>query len=302
MTDSGFCDKDYKNLSSMHFLKTIQTVPEGLEPESLTCILTLLGVKNIPKYLRGYAEALGENIPLDQNDLILRGSWFALDESACCTVPTQAPEHIKTNIPISYYRIGDYKSLLILPGLAGQVENIHTHPPYACAGQAAKNLRPRGNALLETLFDSLCDEKRCMIPWGQSRAAKLPPFPKPAAVICGTQIVKGIAKLLDMKLVDVPGATGDIDTDLKAKVDATLSAAKENDFVLLHINGADEASHRRDSIEKQSFLQRIDLLVLPRLISSQHTVFVAADHSTDPFTGCHRGEFQPLYTNQKRKE
>lgn len=298
MTDPAFSVKDYKTLSSMKFLKNVRTVPEGFEPESLTCILTLLGVKQIPLYLRGYVEALGSGIAVHPDDLILRGSWFSLDSSGCCTVPTCAPAHISIDLPVSHHHIGDYKSLIVLPGLADDVENICTHPPYACAGQVARRLRPSGNGLLEALFDALCDTKQCMIPWGQSRTAIVAPFPKSAAVICGTQIVKGIAKLLNMKLVNVPGATGDIDTDLQAKTDAALCAAEENDFVLLHFNGADEASHRRDNEQKQTFLQSVDVKVLTRLIASKHTVFVCADHSTDPHTGCHCGEFQPLYTNR----
>lgn len=45
-----------------------------------------------------------------------------------------------------------------------------------------------------------------------------------------------------MELFPVKGATGDVDTDLDAKTEAALRAAERCPFVLLHINGADEAA------------------------------------------------------------
>ena len=56
-----------------------------------------------------------------------------------------------------------------------------------------------------------------------------------------------------MDLIPVRGATGDTDTDLTAKVAATLQAAQKYPFVLLHINGADEAAHRKHAKEKSNF-------------------------------------------------
>ncbi|MEG2174683.1 MAG: hypothetical protein RR135_04260, partial [Oscillospiraceae bacterium] len=132
---------------------------------------------------------------------------------------------------------------------------------------------------------------------GQSRTTPLPPFPLHSAVICGTGVVRGIAKLLNMALIDVPGATGDIDTDLAAKTDAALRAAQDDPFVLLHINGADEASHRHDRVQKKRFLSEVDRLVLKRLIHCEHTVYVMADHETDPVSGLHGGTIQPVYYN-----
>ncbi len=81
-----------------------------------------------------------------------------------------------------------------------------------------------------------------MLLWGQSVPVALPPFPQKSAVICGKELVKGIARLLHMELFPVKGATGDVDTDLDAKTEAALRAAERCPFVLMHINGADEAA------------------------------------------------------------
>jgi len=78
MTDSQFSAAAYPNLASMDLLRYVDTT-QGHEAESLGCILRLLGVKDVPPHLRGYAEALGAGIPVGERDLVLRGSWYALD-------------------------------------------------------------------------------------------------------------------------------------------------------------------------------------------------------------------------------
>lgn len=87
-------------------------------------------------------------------------------------------------------------------------------------------------------------------------------------------------------------------TDLDAKTEAALRAAERCPFVLLHINGADEAAHRHDSAEKETFLRRVDDRVLSRLLASEHEIVVASDHGTDPESGAHLGGPQPFFTSR----
>ena len=94
-----------------------------------------------------------------------------------------------------------------------------------------------------------------------------------------------------------PGKGG-VDTDLDAKTEAALRAVERCPFVLLHINGADEAAHRHDSAEKETFLRRVDDRVLSRLLASEHEVVVASDHGADPESGAHLGGPQPFFTSR----
>ena len=300
MTDHDFCAGDYPTLSSMRLLRRVDTTG-GQEPESLGCILRLLGVKRVPSHLRGYAEALGNNIPVGTNDLMFRGSWFALDEQGRCTIPVPTPEPPPEIEGCRYYSLGEYKSLLVFPGMATFVSDVVTYPPYVCCGQSAQQLCPQGCSAVSHTFQSFLTKDRCLIPWGQSVSASMAPYPCKAAVVCGTPIVKGIARLLGMTAIPVPGATGDVDTDLIEKTKAALYAAKTYPFVLLHINGADEAAHRRSAKEKREFLQKVDDVVLAMLLRSGHEINVVADHGTDPVTGQHLGGAQPLFTNVQGK-
>ena len=87
-------------------------------------------------------------------------------------------------------------------------------------------------------------------------------------------------------------------TDLDVKTEAALRAAERCPFVLLHINGADEAAHRHDSAEKETFLRRVDDRVLSRLLASEHEIMVASDHGADPESGAHLGGPQPFFTSR----
>lgn len=291
MTDPDFRAEAYQNLSHMERLDPIDTT-RGREPESLGCILRLLGVREVPTHLRGYAEALGWGVPVDAGSLVLRGSWFARDAAGRCTVPIPGPQSLPQ---CRYHALGQYKGLLIFPGLGEFAEKMVTFPPYLCAGRPARELCPRGCEAVRRVFQAQLTEDRCLIPWGQSTGASLPPFPQKAAVVSGTAVVKGIGKLLGMEVLELPEATGDVDTDLSAKAARTLEAAEHVPFVLLHINGADEAAHRRNREEKEAFLRRVDQVLLPALLSSRHSIYLTADHGCDPATGKHTAGAQPVF-------
>lgn len=230
MTDPHFQVERYGHLASMGSVRYVDTCG-GFPPETLHCVLRLLGVTDLPVHLRGYVEALGAGIPVRPDDLLLRGSCYTLDGEGCCTMPCCAPAKVE-DPAFTYYRLGGYQALLV--------------------------------------------------------------FPQKSAVICGKELVKGIARLLHMELFPVKGATGDVDTDLDAKTEAALRAAERCPFVLLHINGEDEAAHRHDSAEKETFLRRVDDRVFSRLLASEHEIMVASDHGADSESGAHLGGPQPF--------
>ena len=297
MTDSEFYPADYPAIASMHLKEYCDTCLGG-EPESLTCILHLLGVEKVPPYLRGYAEALGAGVTVGKRDLIFRGSWFGVDEHGRCILPIPAP--MRTVVPAGcrYVHLAKYRSLLIWEGKADCVEKIVTFPPYECVGEPADTLCPKGCIELEDAYKNWMRDGRCLIPWGQSVCAELPPFTQRAAVVTGTTVVKGIAKLTGMDLISSADATGDVDTNLRGKCVAALTAAEKYPFVLLHINGADEAAHRKNPREKRSFLRQIDREVLRPLLCSGHQIIVTADHGTNPQNGRHIGVPQPIFVSR----
>ncbi|MHA1911284.1 MAG: 2,3-bisphosphoglycerate-independent phosphoglycerate mutase [Candidatus Kariarchaeaceae archaeon] len=111
--------------------------------------------------------------------------------------------------------------------------------------------------------------------------------------VAGGGLYKGVAALLGMDVVDVPGATGGVTSDLEVKVKYAMDALDRYDFVFLHIKGTDNYGHDGDVFGKKDFIEKIDKVIEPLVkvfergdlvvISSDHsTPCVAKDHTADP--------------------
>ena len=95
---------------------------------------------------------------------------------------------------------------------------------------------------------------------------------------------------MDMYLPVLNNATAEVDTDLLEKAKKTLELSKEYDFVLLHINGADESAHRKNKEEKINFINKIDKVVVAYLmenIKSNTALIITSDHGTSAKSGNH---------------
>ena len=95
--------------------------------------------------------------------------------------------------------------------------------------------------------------------WSPSSAPRLPSLHKKfgvdGAMVGAMDFLHGMAKASRMEYKRIPGATGYADTDLSAKLEATKDYLKNNEFIFLHINGADEESHSRNLDGKSNSLK-----------------------------------------------
>lgn len=119
-----------------------------------------------------------------------------------------------------------------------------------------------------------------------------------SAVIAASPVVKGIGRALEMNVINVSGATGDLNTDLRDKTLAALEALKKNDIVILHILGCDVAGHDRIQNVKSAFIEKIDREVFERITEyldfEKTLLVVCSDHVTSVFTGMHEQGFLPF--------
>ncbi len=106
--------------------------------------------------------------------------------------------------------------------------------------------------------------------WGEGRRPKMPLFRDlyglSGAVVGAVDLVRGIGRLAGLDVVDVPGATGDLDTDYAAKARAAIAALEDHDLVWVHVEAPDEASHMGDAGEKIRAIERIDAEVLAPIL------------------------------------
>src|SRR2546430_5161379 len=96
---------------------------------------------------------------------------------------------------------------------------------------------------------------------------------------------RGVGVLLGWTRIDVPGATGYLDTDYAAKGRAGVEALKNHDLVCVHVEAPDEASHEGRADAKVSALERIDRDIVGPLRTAlegygEWRLLVSPDHST----------------------
>ena len=70
--------------------------------------------------------------------------------------------------------------------------------------------------------------------------------------------MRGVGVLAGWTRIDVPGATGYLDTDYAAKGRFGIEALEEYDIVCVHVEAPDEASHEGRPDAKVEALERID--------------------------------------------
>jgi 2,3-bisphosphoglycerate-independent phosphoglycerate mutase len=295
MSDPNFRAESYPALASFPERGSIDTVPDGFEAETLPCVLSLLGVAPV-KNIRGWIEALGAGIKICPDDLVFRGSWVSLDDNGICAGFCEAPKRIPGLEPMRYVFLKGYKNLLIIPACVPYTNSIRSALPFDLLGKHISNYIKPDVPLLKNALRHINSmyPNQAMLLWAPSTVQALPDLSQFAAV-CGTNVVRGIAKALNMKLVTGDAMTGDTDTDLSAKLKSTLELADEFPLVLLHIGGCDEAAHRMNKTEKTMFLSEVDKIVISGLLQSCHAVDVVSDHGSDPLTGRHIGGSQLIF-------
>lgn len=147
--------------------------------------------------------------------------------------------------------------------------------------------------------------------WGQGQRPTLDPFVNRfgvrGAVITAVDLLRGMGALIGWEVVEVEGATGYLDTDYAAKGRAAISTLRRDDidFVVVHVEATDEASHEGSTSEKIKAVENIDRHIvgpvhdwLKRqgdyrlLISPDHPTFLRTrthSHGDCPFAVCGSG-------------
>lgn len=138
-----------------------------------------------------------------------------------------------------------------------------------------------------------------IVPRGAGMKTKLRSFSEKwgvkAAFVAGGPLYKGVARLIGMHEIPVPGATGKVKTNLKGKVEGVLKALDEGyDFVFLHIKGTDTLSHDKKSLEKAQFIKKIDEHLEPLTELKDIVIGLTGDHSTSSLQGKHIGLPVPI--------
>ncbi len=292
------------------------TVPEGMPPGSDVANLSIMGY-DPHKYYTGRAplEAAAMGVRLSEDDIAFRCNLVTVengimkDYSAGHITSDEGRELIRALKPLMpaqrLYAGVSYRNLLILKAGAKAV----CTPPHDITDRPIDDYLPRGkdSELLIGLMEAakpllavhpvnLRRISEGMRPanmiwlWGQGPAPAMPTFQEKfgltGAMISAVDLLKGIGVYAGLEVIDVPGATGTIDTNYAGKVKAALEALKRVDFVYLHIEAPDEAAHEGDLELKIKALEIFDQKVVGPLIEGLKArgddwrVLLLPDHAT----------------------
>jgi 2,3-bisphosphoglycerate-independent phosphoglycerate mutase len=125
--------------------------------------------------------------------------------------------------------------------------------------------------------------------WGLGQAPKLRSFideygPR-GAMITAVDLLRGIAALVGWDRIQVPGATGYLDTDYAAKGRYGVEALNTYDIVCVHVEASDEASHEGRCDEKVKAIEEVDRHVVGPLLDALQKhgdwrIMISPDHPT----------------------
>ncbi|MDA0576954.1 MAG: cofactor-independent phosphoglycerate mutase [Verrucomicrobia bacterium] len=132
-------------------------------------------------------------------------------------------------------------------------------------------------------------------PWSGGRAGALRPLREKygiesSAVISAVDVIRGLGRCLGMDMLDVPGATGYVDTNYEGKAQAAIAALRTHDFVYVHVEGIDEVSHEQNLKLKLQAIEDFDARIVGPVLAAvgpNVNVAVLPDHPVPLSIGKH---------------
>ncbi len=298
-----------------------RTVPPGMEPSSACACMSVLGYD--PKvYYRGRAgiEARSMDIPVGEGEVVFRCNLVAIrdgkmwDHSSGHISTEEAQPLISalnqslSNDSIHFYPAVSYRHICKLKGREDTLLATCT-PPNDIPDKPIAEFMPKGQGsdLLRELMKRseavLRKHPATMIWlfWGSGKIPDMPAFKSVygvrAAMTSGVDLLRGLARMVGMDVLEIPGVTDGPDNDYAAQASGALEALKEHDLVVIHIEAPDEAAHSGSVSEKVEAIQRVDGEVVSRLRSRQPDglrVLIMPDHPTPIKTRTHSPDPVPF--------
>jgi 2,3-bisphosphoglycerate-independent phosphoglycerate mutase len=300
----------------------VKTIPDNLPPGSDVGNLTVLGYNpNIYYTGRSPLEAASIGVPLGETDVTLRCNLVTLtSKNGAEIMEDYSAGHISTEeareIILDLKKELEEEGLTFHPGVSyrhllvwsGGNMDIQTTPPHDISGKEIATYMPSGkgteklNELIEKskqiLKNHPVNKKRIeegknpatsIWLWGQGVAPSMPSFQElyglTGSVISAVDLVKGIGHYAKLNVIDVPGATGYLDTNYEGKVEYALNSLDEVDLTMIHIESTDETGHVGKAELKIQAIEDFDGRVVGPVLEGikrfgDYKILVMSDHPT----------------------
>ena len=306
---------------------TPRTLPAGSEVGNMS----LLGYDPLTNFTgRAPIEAAAQGIQLAPEDWAIRCNLVTVQDQVMrdFTADHISTEEATELLAAANEALGgdglqfvpgvSYRNLLLWRGAerpAPFTMDLRATPPHDLTDKSVKNDFPRGPgsdvlhelmaASVDVFADHPVNKRRVAagkLPatnvwlWGIGKTPTLAPFAEAygprGAMITAVDLLRGLAALVGWPRIEVPGATGYLDTDYAAKGRYAIDALGDHDLVCVHVEAPDEASHEGNAAEKVKAIEEIDRHVVAPLAEAlanrgDWRMMISPDHPTYLATKTH---------------
>lgn len=321
-----------------------RTIPDGYPPGSDVGTLSVLGY-DPRRYHTGRSpiEAASMGVELASDDVAFRCNLVSLGrtDDGAETMADFAAGHISSadaaeliqalddevgGGAFAFYPGVSYRHLLVW---RGGKEGMTTTPPHDITGRPIADSLPQGEGA-ERLRELMRRSREIFAShpvnarrvadghaqvssiwlWGQGRRPAVPTlaerFGVSGAVISAVDLVRGIGVLAGLEVIEVPGATGFLDTNYLGKAEYGLAALREKDLLFLHVEAPDEAGHMGAADKKVQALEDFDEKVVGTLLAGlpalgDWRMLVMPDHATPVAIKTHADDLVPFAALESRR-
>lgn len=323
----------------------VKTVADGLKPGSDVANLSVMGYDPAIYYSgRSPLEAASMGIDLAPTDVAMRCNLVTLSDDKDYSAKTmvdycaddistaEAAELIKAvqdafgDDEFTFYSGISYRHCLVWHGGTTDIGTLT--PPHDISGRVIGdylNKEPMAAKLIEMMIKSVDILKDHPVNktriaagrkpatsiwlWGQGKKPQLDSFTSKfglkGSVVSAVDLIKGIGVCADMKVCEVEGATGYIDTCFNKKAQAAFEELEAGqDFVYIHFEAPDECGHRHEVDNKVKAIEIIDKEVLSYLREKMdkfdnYKIMILPDHPTPLVTKTHASDPVPYIIYEK---
>ncbi|MBR6784433.1 MAG: cofactor-independent phosphoglycerate mutase [Clostridia bacterium] len=284
----------------------VDTVPEGMVPESDTANLAVMGYD--PRvYSKGRSplEAASMGIKMADDETAIRANIVALGgdgeyedlimlDHSSDEIPTEearvlieAVQQKFGNDILRFYCGISYRHCLIWKNCP---EFNDFSRPHDIIGRRVGDYLPKSESsrpmleLMKASYEFLNNhplnidrasrglkKANSLWLWSPGKKPSLPDFKQKTglngSVVCAVDLIKGIGFCAGMRVPSVKGATGAIETNFAGKRDSAINELENGaDLVYIHVEAPDEAGHQGKVAEKIKAIEKIDSEILKGLL------------------------------------
>jgi len=287
----------------------IKTTPDGYYPGSDICNLSMIGYDPTRFYSgRSPLEAVSAGVELNEGDMCFRCNLVTyegdiLEDNSAHHIDNATAKKAVAALNSEFGAEGlefvsglGFRNLMVMRGVDYDIKTAQPHDiigkdslPHLPTGEGSEKIIKIMNRAGKILNSGDFGKANGIWIWGEGRKPSLPAFKDmyglDASVIAAVDLIRGIGMCGGMKVIDVPGATGFIDTNFAGKAEYAIKALEDSDYVFLHVEAADEAGHMGIIEEKVKAVENIDSKMCPVILEGMKKfgdfrILVSPDHPT----------------------